>query len=291
MATVRALSDRARTLAALGSPSLVSDLDGGDRQVQERHHCDHVVEERRPADADAESIYPREEHAGRHRDDVAEVLVHRPHRALADADLQPLPNEIARVEESTRYFLTEDKVDTDLAYCIPVSMTMDVESSYWISIPKSVNRFRASGGRQFVHGGGSLQELVVPVIESQRGREAVSQGVGIEILQPDRLRVVSNTLRVNILQADVVDATHKAITITAGLYSDQGGELVSNVETHALDRTVEEPSGRMFQLNFNVTSGGQDHAFLKLKIFEEGDAMNPLKEQRVENKTLINPDF
>ena len=210
---------------------------------------------------------------------------------LADADLQPLPNEIARVEESTRYFLTEDKVDTDLAYCIPVSMTMDVESSYWISIPKSVNRFRASGGRQFVHGGGSLQELVVPVIESQRGREAVSQGVGIEILQPDRLRVVSNTLRVNILQADVVDATHKAITITAGLYSDQGGELVSNVETHALDRTVEEPSGRMFQLNFNVTSGGQDHAFLKLKIFEEGDAMNPLKEQRVENKTLINPDF
>jgi len=28
-----------------------------------------------------------------------------------------------------------------------------------------------------------------------------------------------------------------------------------------------------------------------LKIFEEGDAMNPLKEQRVENKTLINPDF
>ena len=103
--------------------------------------------------------------------------------------------------------------------------------------------------------------------------------------------MVSNTLRVNLLQADVVDATHKAINITAGLYSDQGGELVSNLETHSLDRTVEEPSGRMFQLNFNVSSGGQGHAFLKLKIFEEGDAMNPLKEHRVENKTLINPDF
>ena len=233
-------------------------------------------------------------HASLH---VAKVIVTADHgflfnsRILADADLQPLPSNLPIVEEKTRDFLTEDKVDTDLAYCIPVSMTMDVESSYWISIPKSVNRFRASGGRQFVHGGGSLQELVVPVIESRRGREAVSQGVGIEILQPERLRVVSNTLRVNILQADVVDATHKAITITAGLYSDQGGELVSNVETHALDRTVEEPSGRMFQLNFNVTSGGQDHAFLKLKIFEEGDVMNPLKEQRVENKTLINSDF
>ena len=228
---------------------------------------------------------------------VAQVIVTADHgflynaRTLAEADLQPLPAEVNRVEESTRYFVTEEKVETDLAYCIPASMTMDVESNYWISIPKSVNRFRAGGGRQFVHGGGSLQELVVPVIVSRRGREAVSQGVGVEILQPDRLRVVSNTLRVNLLQADVVDATHKAINITAGLYSDQGGELVSNLETHSLDRTVEEPSGRMFQLNFNVSSGGQGHAFLKLKIFEEGDAMNPLKEHRVENKTLINPDF
>ena len=212
-------------------------------------------------------------------------------RTLADTDLQTLPEGLPRVEESTRYFVTKDKVETDLAYCIPASMTMDVESTYWISIPKSVNRFRARGGRQFVHGGGSLQELVVPVIESRRGREAVSQGVGIEILQPDRLRVVSNTLRVNILQADVVDATHKAVAITAGLYSDQGGELVSNVEMHVLDRTVEEPSGRMFQLNFNIASGGQGHTFLILKILEEGDSMNPLKEVRVQNNTLIQTDF
>ena len=119
----------------------------------------------------------------------------------------------------------------------------------------------------------------------------MSQGVGIEILQPDRLRVVSNTLRVNILQADVVDATHKAVAITAGLYSDQGGELVSNVETHVLDRTVEEPSGRMFQLNFNIAAGGQGHTFLILKILEEGDSMNPLMEVRVQNNTLIQTDF
>ena len=131
----------------------------------------------------------------------------------------------------------------------------------------------------------------MPLIESRRGREAVSQGVGIEIMQPDRLRVVSNTLRVNVLQADAVDAQHKAITVKAGLYSDQGGELVSNEVILLLDRTVEEPSGRMFRMDFNVSSGGQGHAFLKLKIFDEGDAMNPLKEVRIQNNTLIQSDF
>jgi hypothetical protein len=44
----------------------------------------------------------------------------------------------------------------------------------FVTIPHSVNRYRKQGvGHQFVHGGGSLQEVVVPVIESSRKREEV----------------------------------------------------------------------------------------------------------------------
>ena len=177
--------------------------------------------------------------------------------------ISALPAKVNRVEESTRYFVTEEKVETDLAYCIPASMTMDVESNYWISIPKSVNRFRAGGGRQFVHGGGSLQELVVPVIVSRRGREAVSQGVGVEILQPDRLRVVSNTLSTYFkpmwsMPPTKPSTSQQAYTATKVVICVQPGNPPS---THG-----EEPSGRIFPVKFQRVVRRSRSRILKLKI-------------------------
>ena len=89
-------------------------------------------------------------------------------------------------------------------------MTMDVESSFLgqhSQIRQPLSREREAVGNLST-GGGSLQELVVPVDrEPHGGARPCPKGVGMELLQPDRLpRRVQHPPRQHVLQADAVDA-------------------------------------------------------------------------------------
>jgi hypothetical protein len=50
-------------------------------------------------------------------------------------------------------------------------------------IPKSINRIRIQGaGSRFVHGGSSLQEIVVPVLEINKARKSDIEQVEMDII-------------------------------------------------------------------------------------------------------------
>jgi len=194
------------------------------------------------------------------------------------------------ITSGNRYFMTEQEQSLDIGYSIPLSATTVFNENAFVNIPLSVNRYKKQGvGQQFAHGGGSLQELIIPLIESSRQRIEVSKKVIPLLINRGGLKVVSNILKLNILQESEVSRLEKERTLQIGLY--RGSNLVSNLENITLNFTSEAPSERMLRVELTLSSEAGTESFLKLKAFDVDDLLNPVIEETVQNNTLIQSDF
>ncbi len=226
---------------------------------------------------------------------VSKVIITADHgflyndREIEDKDLESI-SEANPLTSHNRYFITSSKSQQALSYSVPLSKTTAFKDDVFVTIPFSVNRYRKQGvGHQFVHGGGSLQEVVVPLIESSRKREEVVSKVKPSIINKGDLKVVSNVLRLNILQETKVSRMEKELNISIGLYNNN--VLVSNEIISTLNSTSDSPSERAVRVELTLSSDTPKNTFLKLKVFDIDDKLNPLIEERVQNNTLIQSDF
>lgn len=226
---------------------------------------------------------------------VAKVYITADHGFLyADSTIQD--KNLERIDDSkavsthNRYCITKSDSSEHLGYTFPLSRTTKFEENLFVTIPKSINRYRKQGvGHQFVHGGGSLQELIIPLIESSRKREAVSRKVKPVLIANKKLSVVSNILRFNLLQKEPVSRTEKEIELLIGLYDDR--DLVSNEERKIMNFTSDSPSERMLKIELILSQEASNTSFLKLKVFDADDRLNPIIEETIQNNTLIQTDF
>ena len=105
---------------------------------------------------------------------VSRVIVTADHGFLFN--YQELPESMfqqkpagVHLEEHNRYLITSNSDSIKDSYTIPLSNTANVKSDLIIAVPKTINRYKRQGsGTHFVYGGGSLQEMLIPVIESSR---------------------------------------------------------------------------------------------------------------------------
>lgn len=102
------------------------------------------------------------------------------------------------------------------------------------------------------------------------------------------LKVVSNTLRLNIAQKNPVSATEKERTIEVGIYEND--RLVSDTVTLRLNSTDPKPTNRIQHVSL-VLNNKTTSTILKLKIYDVEDKLNALIEQNIINNTLMARDF
>lgn len=191
----------------------------------------------------------------------------------------------------SRFEIVDKNQKPQLGYVFPLSRTTKFTDDLYVVIPESVNRYsRAGSGNQYVHGGASLQELVVPVLESTRKREEVTGLVSPALVTRD-LKVVSNVAKFILIQEEPVSAVSKERTVMVGLYKDS--QLVSNEKELELNKTSGNPTDRVFQVELHLVQHGKMETLYKLKVFDKSDAnrLNSLLEADVKNQTLIQTDF
>ena len=128
-----------------------------------------------------------------------------------------------------------------------------------VQIPKSINRLRLKGsGSRFVHGGASLQEVVIPVIKINKKRQSDVSAVEVDILRGASSVITSGQLAVTLYQAGPVTDKIQPRVLRAGIYSESG-ELISDSHDLVFDLTSENPRERELQLRF-VLSRKADEA-------------------------------
>jgi uncharacterized protein (TIGR02687 family) len=228
---------------------------------------------------------------------VSKIIVTADHgflfnyRELSNASFQKSPAG-DHIEEHNRYLVTSDLDEVTNSYILNLSDTANTDSSHKVVVPKAINRYKRQGsGMHFVHGGSSLQELVVPIIVSTRKREDVSERVPFQILN-EVYKIVSGAIKIRIFQTEPVGIKAKAREVVAGLYSSSS-ELVSNEVVHTLDSVSSLPVERTREFILNLSNKASQQEILMLKIFDidDKDKLNPVVSTKVFNNTLIETDF
>jgi uncharacterized protein (TIGR02687 family) len=169
----------------------------------------------------------------------------------------------------------EGKVD---GYQFNLKDSSSIETDLKVAVPRAINRFRKKGniGLQFVHGGPSLQELVIPVIKLYRQKKEFGQSVTFKRID-DTKKITSGSLKVLLLQDQPVSNEYNNLEIILGLYSDTG-ELYSNEVPVKLNSTSENPQERMYEPILNLNTKGSKANYCYLKAFDKEDKsrLNPV---------------
>ena len=141
-----------------------------------------------------------------------------------------------------------------------------------------------------MHGGASLQELVVPVIEYSRMREDSSEKVKLRLMKFDE-RISSGYLKLNVLQLEPVSTGLKEMDAVVGLYTEQE-ELISNEYRILVNSVATNPLERNTEIVLTLSSKGSklSQCILKAYDVEDEQRLNPLFNQRIIIQSLIQRD-
>jgi len=122
-----------------------------------------------------------------------------------------------------------------------------------VQIPKSINRLRLKGsGSRFVHGGASLQEIVIPVIQINKKRQSDVTAVEVEILRGATSIISSGQISVVFYQAQPASDKVQGRTLRAGIYTESG-DLISDCHELIFDLTSDNPRERELRARFVLT--------------------------------------
>lgn len=142
--------------------------------------------------------------------------------------------------------------------------TLGIEGDNSFLIAKSINKIRVQGGgNRFVHGGATLQELVIPLITIKKRRVDDVRKVDVEII-PIR-HVSTNTVNVALYQKEPVDEKTKPRTLKVAFESSDG-TLLSDEFRHTFDSKEQYATNReeKFTLTFKKDVSAYNNQTIKL---------------------------
>ena len=163
------------------------------------------------------------------------------------------------VEYGRRYAIMQEGASPD--YLMPVKF-LSGETDYEGFAPRENIRIKMNGGGlNFVHGGISLQEMVVPVIdyhhlrndsmEYRRNKQKYdTKPVTLSLLSASR-KISNMIFSLNFYQEDAVGANREAATYQI-YFVDSNSKQISDVQKIIADKTTDNGTERTFRCNFNL---------------------------------------
>src|SRR5690606_809100 len=105
---------------------------------------------------------------------------------------------------------------------------LGLEGSLEVQIPKSINRLRLKGsGSRFVHGGATLQEVVIPLLHINKKRQSDVGRVEVDFIGDGGKTITTGQLAVVLYQREAITEKRQPRRLRAGLYT-LAGDLISD---------------------------------------------------------------
>lgn len=193
---------------------------------------------------------------------------------------QKVANEIDdRVGGNRRYALvnTNNIKKLDGNFVVPLNKVLTSESKLSVITPKGYMRIKKQGGgSNFVHGGTSLQEIVIPVLEYKHVRRSSvtsknkAKKVDVDINNLHKT-ITTNIFPVSLYQKDAVGDRITSRTLKVALWEEAKGEMskVSNEEIVIFDSTSDDISHRTKNIKLTLRNAKYDKRKLyKLRLMD-----------------------
>lgn len=163
------------------------------------------------------------------------------------------------VEYGRRYAIMQKGASPD--YLMPVKF-LEGKTEFEGFTPRENIRIKMNGGvLNFVHGGISLQEMVIPVIdyhhlrndsmEYKRNKQKYdTKPVTIKLLSANR-KISNMIFSLNFYQKDTVGTNREATTYQI-YFTDSNGKQISDIQKIIADKTTDNDAERIFRCTFNL---------------------------------------
>lgn len=174
-------------------------------------------------------------------------------RELAESDFLAADVASENISFRNRRFLLGQGLSPHPSVHTFVPEQLGLSGDIEVQIPKSINRLRLQGsGSRFVHGGATLQEVVIPVLKINKARQSDTTLVDVEILRGSSSVITSGQLAVTFFQAMPVTDKIQPRVLQAGIYTD-AGELISDSHELPFDLESDNPREREISVRFILT--------------------------------------
>jgi uncharacterized protein (TIGR02687 family) len=190
-----------------------------------------------------------------------------------------------------RFILSNSAAQEDGICSMQMGKILGNDDSKIVSFPISSDVFKvAGGGQNYVHGGSSPQEMIVPVldIKTEKGHKDTRT---VQIALVSMVQKVTNLITtLDFIQAEPVSDVVKATSYKIFFISEDN-EKISNENIYVADRKETEPQKRIFRLRFNFKNKQYDKTkYYYLVAYDEKNDLEILRHTVVMDIAFAN-DF
>ena len=189
----------------------------------------------------------------------------------------------SRINESNKRFIISEQ-DLELLNTHKFSMApmADSDKKMYLYVPLGDLRFKSQGGGvNYVHGGSSLQEIVIPVLvynhiryNEDLDRKGIEHGkVEVTILESHK-KITSRTFKIRLLQTGKVTDKREPLNCRIALY-DFDGRKVSDEKLLIADSTSDEPEERIQEVKLTLSSDIENKTYNLIGIDDDPKALQP----------------
>ena len=192
-----------------------------------------------------------------------------------------------------RFILSDSIVPSN---CIDIfdAKDLNIAGVDKVALAKSINKLRIQGGgHRFVHGGATLQEMVVPLISIKKKRKDDVQDVEVTVL-PIR-QITTNSVMISFYQENAVEDKVKARNLKIAFYANDG-TLLSNTQSFTFDSVDVHDRNREKKLKLDLKQNAGDYSGqnikLVMKTLIDGSSEEPIyKEYKIKLQLSFINDF
>jgi len=186
------------------------------------------------------------------------------------------------IDKNRRSFITKENREIDNLLKIDMKYLLN-ENDVFAYMPKSNIRFKVQGeGSKFVHGGATLQELVVPVVSFKNIRSSYKNSIKAEKVKVkliNEIRKITNSIfKLNFFQTEKINKKITSSTLEVYMM-DTEKNIISNIETMIADSDNDRPEERVFKIKLTLKAMNYDRNkkyYLIIKDKETGIALEEI---------------
>lgn len=192
-------------------------------------------------------------------------------RPLEESD-KTQRSDVTPISSNRRFMLFDEPVDVPSTLSIELKYLLGSESTSVAVVPKGHNRYRLQGGGQrFVHGGASLQEIVIPLVHftNDRKKDPSKEVTKVDVrLTTDIRRITNSIFTLNFFQTEPVGGKKTARQLKA-YFIDPDGNIISDEVPLLADSESTQAEERNLRLRFNLKSQTYDRSVTYYLILED----------------------
>lgn len=156
-----------------------------------------------------------------------------------------------------RFLLTDRPVEREGIYSISLGKSLGNEDPRFVVLAKSMSVFKCHGGMNYVHGGSSPQELLVPCLFISTRKGLVdTEDVGLALINDVR-KITAFHVKLSFYQEQAISDVIKPVTYRIR-FETGSGEIISNEVLYRAESKAAAPGERIVVLCFDLQKKNYD---------------------------------